>query len=347
MVMKPMVLSHKRHAVLVYCLEQHTAPVDHSTHFRLYPLNPDEHAAGSPAEIVVVHQFTPAQIDNNIGYYVANELLPLLAESGMATLHDYSEHDLFESYVGAVVCSVEKSERQAWHLFYTNTLAALRNSIAAELSAPATAQMLTPAPGVSTQLRLPRRWTDDIPEEQNFIGNFGAIYQHTLRLIEDTPPNGGSRRTLLDAGTCFGLFALLLASDDVSPVDSIVGCDINTALIQLASDYAQHRQLHNVAFTVADLLGNDIERLGVFDSVTAIHLLEHIEQHQTEQMIANLWKLTGQRLIITVPLEDTPDPRFGHLQAFDQQRLLALGEQVGGICRYFEHCGGWIVIDRC
>ena len=80
--------------------------------------------------------------------------------------------------------------------------------------------------------------------------------------------------------------------------------------------------------------------------VTALHLLEHLEPAQTAQAVAHLWRLTARRLIIAVPLETVPDPRYGHQQVFDRDRLLAIGRTLGGHCDYFEYHGGWLVIDR-
>ncbi len=60
----------------------------------------------------------------------------------------------------------------------------------------------------------------------------------------------------------------------------------------------------------------------------------------------HLWALTSRRLIVAVPLETEPDPRFGHRQVFDLERLVALARCAGGSCRTFEHHGGWLVVDR-
>jgi hypothetical protein len=92
-----------------------------------------------------------------------------------------------------------------------------------------------------------------------------------------------------------------------------------------------------VRFGVSDLLADDIERElaplpARFDVVTALHLLEHLEPAQTEQAVANLWRLTARRLIVAVPLETVPDPRYGHRQVFDRDRLLAMGERSAAIC---------------
>ena len=70
-----MMLSRHRHAVLVNGLEQRAAPLAASAHFQLYALT----AAVPTDELIIVHDFSVAQIDNNLGYYVVSELLPLLA----------------------------------------------------------------------------------------------------------------------------------------------------------------------------------------------------------------------------------------------------------------------------
>jgi hypothetical protein len=156
---------------------------------------------------------------------------------------------------------------------------------------------------------------------------------------------------VLDVATCFGFLPLLLASNRGSErLSGITGCDLNPALVALAGDYARQRRLADVSFIRADILAEDITRefasLGpAFDVVTAIHLLEHLEPEQTLPAMNNLWSLTRRRLIVAVPLETVPDERFGHRQVFDRESLLALGRHTSGCCRYFEHHGGWIVVE--
>jgi 2-polyprenyl-3-methyl-5-hydroxy-6-metoxy-1,4-benzoquinol methylase len=322
--MCPLTLSRQRHGSLVECLAQRAQPVAMSSHFTLYGIDPASTAAADPDEIIVVHDFAPEQIDNNIGCYVAKELLPLLAESrrpDVANGYAYSKQEIFERCVGEIVRSIDGNERRAWHLFYANTLAALQRNGSSRESAA----------------------------KQDFIGDFGAIYRRVLSLAAELP-----HATVLDVATCFGFLPLLLASRRNGAgqrLSRIAGCDLNPALVALADDYARQRQLADVSFVRADILSRDIERelaplAPCFDVVTAIHLLEHLAPEQTRPAMNNLWRLTRQRLIVAVPLEEVPDPRFGHRQVFDREGLLALGRQTGGRCRYFEHHGGWIVIDR-
>jgi SAM-dependent methyltransferase len=321
--MNPLTLSRQRHRMLVECLAQRAQPIAMSSHFTLYGTDPASTAA-YPDDIVVVHDFKPWQIDNDIGSYVANELLPLLAESqgpDAADGYAYSKQEIFERYVGEIVRSSDGNERRAWHLFYDNTLAALQKNGSQKEGAA----------------------------KQNFIRDFGAIYRRVAGLTTEV-----RHSSVLDVATCFGFLPLLLASHYNSggqSRSSIAGCDLNPALVALAEDYARQRRLADVKFIRADILAEDITRefasFGpAFDVVTAIHLLEHLEPEQTLHAMNNLWSLARQRLIVAVPLETVPDPRFGHRQVFDRESLLTLGRHTSGYCRYFEHHGGWIVVDR-
>lgn len=320
-----MMLSRHRHAWLVEGLEQRAAPLAASARFRLYTLN-----STPPAdEFVIVHDFRPAQIDNNLGHHVVTELLPLLATHRHRVDSGYSEQDLFERSVGDIVRSMAGNEGSAWRLFYANTLSATQAS--AGLSEP---------PGAADE------------KATDFISLFGAIYRYALALIqaapaEDAPP------TVLDVATCFGFFPLLLARVRAAggALGEIAGCDLNPALMAFANDFVAHNPTLPVRFDVADILAEDIEREMAplparFDVVTALHLLEHLDVGQTEAALANLWRLAAKRLIVAVPLEAMPDPRYGHRQVFDRERLLTLSQRLGGRQQYFEYHGGWLVIDR-
>ncbi len=324
-----MMLSRQHHALLVNCLEQCARPLGASAHFTLYllpPAPPDTFAD----EFIIVHAFDPARIDNNLGYYVVTELLPLLAANQNNIVSaDYSEQDIFERSVGDIVRSMAGDEHRAWRLFYDNTLAVLQTSAG---------------------LRQPRGLPDETATD--FIGHFGAIYRRSLDLIEALPAAPQSL-TVLDMATCFGFFPLLLARSRESSdkLGDITGGDLNPALVGFANDYARHCHHDQVRFGTADILADDIEREMAplparFDVATALHLLEHLEPWQTETAVANLWRLTARRLIIAIPLEETPDPRFGHRQVFDRTRLSAIGRQLGGNYHYDEYHGGWLVVDR-
>ncbi len=313
--MVPLVLSPWRHAALTACLAGNLPATAGSQHFTVYRLEPAPHTPAAGPELVVVHSFRPEQIDNNLGFYVANELLPLLSAARgrlpeLSSADDPFAHDqqtLFEHCVGAIVRSMDSNEGRAWHRFYVNSLAALEGA------------MQSDEPAI------------------DFIGPFGAIYRRLMDLARGA--------SLLDAGTCFGFLPLLLARRGTPP-DRIVGCDLDAALVGFANAYARRAGLASVSFTVADLLGDDLARLGQFDTVTCVHVLEHLAPEQTLSALRALWQLTARRLIVTVPLEEQPDPRFGHRQTFTTERLAILGRELGGRFQTFELHGCWLVVDR-
>jgi ubiquinone/menaquinone biosynthesis C-methylase UbiE len=162
-------------------------------------------------------------------------------------------------------------------------------------------------------------------------------------------PDGPMRPfNVLDVATCFGFFPLLMAQQRVSTLENlteVVGWDLNPALVDLANDFARQRRCTEVGFELTDILADNMPERS-FDVVCAIHLLEHLESEQTAKALANLWRLTGQRLIVAVPFEEIPDARFGHRQVFDRLRLQTLGRQLGGDYDCFEDHGGWLVVDR-
>lgn len=318
--MSPLTFAQCRHGVLIHLLADRAPPVARSNRFSVWSLGAD--ACDDADDIIVVHDFLPEEIDNNIGGYVADELMPLLARVPVRPAtngYAYSEQEVFERYVGAIVRSVDGNERRAWHRFYDNTLSALRRSMPLSLDN-----------GVS-----------------DFNACARAFYARVAELTREM-----AAESLLDVATCFGFLPLYLAADgQAGSLQRIVGCDLNTALVALAEDYRRTRDIPAVSFIRADILAADVHRdlvaNGVsFDVVTAIHLLEHLTPADCAVAVANLWALTGRRLIIAVPFEAVADQRFGHLQVFDEARLRALGQSIGGRCRYFEHHGGWLIADR-
>lgn len=321
--MSPLTLARHRHAILLQSLTNRAEPLARSRRFTVWGLSDDAgNIADAAEDIVVVHDFRPEEIDNNIGGYVADELMPLLARLPRAPAvngYAYSEQEIFERYVGAIVRSIDGNERRAWHRFYDNTLSALRR----------------PAP----------------PTLDNGVADFNACARAFFLRVADLTREVAAE-SLLDVATCFGFLPLSLAADGMAgTLRQIVGCDLNTALVALADDYRRSRKIETVSFVQADILAAAVRRaLSVdgraFDVVTAIHLLEHLTAEQCAVAVANLWALTGRRLIIAVPFEDVADPRFGHRQVFDEARLRALGRSVDGHCHYSEHHGGWLIIDR-
>jgi hypothetical protein len=310
------VLSRVRHRSLIEPLVQRASPVRQRGPFSLYWLNaPEDCDAQRGPELLIVHDLAPERIDNNIGRYVLEDLLPMIeqvrAENGGAaiyTLPSGTTHEVYTALVGLVVWSVHADIEVAWRWFYQNTLDALADR------------------------------SSDVDDAADFIGPFRNIYQHVADLW-----TGDS---LLDVGTSHGFLPLLLGrSARARRADGVCGVDKNPFLIGLARAQAVEQGLP-VRFDELDLFGSAADRLPRFDTVTALHLLEHLPADLTEDALGRLWRLTGQRLIVNVPIEAEPTAEFGHEQVFDVPRLEQLGERLDADTRCFEFHGAWLVADR-
>ena len=330
--MPPITLSRQRHGQLVDCLADRIEPVARSRRFTIYHLDPDWPANGfepEPDDIVLVHDFARPEIDNNIARHVAEELLPLLADSVCLGAGTRYHQEIFERFVGEIVRSMDGSERRAWHLFYDNTLAALERAGRGHRGTDC---------------------TNSVPVD--YIADFAAIYRQVTELVSEIRATA-----VLDVASCFGFLPLLLASGAWAneaqghALRRVVGCDCNSALVSLAQDYARERELDDARFVCVDILETGaVQELSSlassYDVVTAIHFLEHLEPAETALAMDVLWSLTRHRLIVAVPVEDVPDVRFGHRQVFTQESLNALGQRGDGTYRCFELHGAWLVIDR-
>jgi hypothetical protein len=150
----------------------------------------------------------------------------------------------------------------------------------------------------------------------------------------------------------FGFLPLLVAERFPS-LQRVVGIDISTDSFPLVRAIAEERRLNTVHFTQADLLADDFCALGCFDTVTALHVLEHFDEVEMERVLVNLLAVTAQRLLLAVPYEPGEmETAYGHRQLFSRARLEAVGhwclERLGGGGRmWVEDCaGGLLVVER-
>jgi len=176
------------------------------------------------------------------------------------------------------------------------------------------------------------------------IGSFATQYKRICELC--------AGRSFLDAGCESGFLPLLIA-ERIPFMERVVGVDIRSDMFDIVSKLAEERDLTNVSFVQADLLANDFETLGKFDTVTAIGVIEHFSESDMYRVLANLLKVTGQRLILIVPYEDEPEPVYAHQQVFSRDKLQSIGEwcvdELQGKGRiWLEECvGGLLLIQRC
>lgn len=212
----------------------------------------------------------------------------------------------FERCFAGVVLSSAPDSGDAWHAFYKNTLSRLQQV------ASGSYRGLGSGP----------------------VSVFGRIYEHARGLVVGS--------SLLDVGTCFGFFPLSLQRSE-PPID-ITALDISAPILELARGVAASRhQEEPVKFLCCDAHSLPFAS-GSFDTVTALHVLEHLEPSSASRVLQEMCRVARRRVIIAVPLEDEPDPAYDHVQSFDREVLINLGEGTGWRCGFEDYLGGWLVL---
>ena len=208
-----------------------------------------------------------------------------------------------------------RDQRAIWRHFCLNTLERLRDQIA---------------------------YPPSMPPQVSYIAPFATIYQRVFDLY--------TGQSFLDVGCSFGFLPVLMA--ERVPGIYIVGCDNNPDAISLSTDLAKITGVRHVTFILQDVLHTTILDLGTFDTVAALHLLEHIPERDLPMVFIHLLRMTSKRLVIAVPYEQQAISAYGHEQVFTQEKLKQWGqwcvESIGGSSRYWceDVAGGLLVVDR-
>ncbi len=147
---------------------------------------------------------------------------------------------------------------------------------------------------------------------------------------------------LIDLGSCFGFFPLRMQrlGFDVLATDlSVPTMDLLRRVSRPPAPHSAHPGLRRRACPLPD---------GAADTVTALHLLEHLDRVTGEQVLAEALRLARRRVVVAVPFEDEPQACYGHIRRFDTAELARLGAQFppGVRATVTEFHGGWLVLDR-
>ena len=176
------------------------------------------------------------------------------------------------------------------------------------------------------------------------VDEFGIIYKRVLQLLVGD--------SVLDAGCSFGFLPLLLAEFAPS-IKHISGIDIQTDSFTTVRAIAQERGFTHVEFKQADLLSDEMSASGNYDTVLALHVLEHFNEADMYRVLDHLLKATTQRLIVAVPYEPgEAEIAYGHEQLFTSVKLESIAQwcldQSGNAgFMWCEECaGGLLVIDK-
>lgn len=172
---------------------------------------------------------------------------------------------------------------------------------------------------------------------------FAPVYRRAETLIREA-----ATRTLLDLGTCFGFLPLRVSDGAAGPDVAVRAADISGPTCHLLG-LISARLARPVPVLVCDAAAVPLPDASV-DTVTALHLLEHLDAGRARAVLHEAMRLARRRVVIAVPLESEPDAVYGHVRTLDLAALAATGEQAAttGPWRPWveEHHGGWLVLDR-
>jgi hypothetical protein len=133
---------------------------------------------------------------------------------------------------------------------------------------------------------------------------------------------------------------------------SIVGVDSRLDAIHLSQNMAALTHHQDLTFVHLDLLSpRFVEEVGTFDSVTAIHLLEHLPEAQLPLTFGHLLQVTRHRLMIAVPYETKATQAYGHEHVFTRETLERWGkwrvDSLEGVAGFWceDVAGGLLIID--
>lgn len=163
------------------------------------------------------------------------------------------------------------------------------------------------------------------------LAAYAPVHAHVASLVGSGP--------VLELGSCFGFLSLQLATR--APVTA---SDVTPNTVRLLA-------------RVAPRLGVDLDTLicdaarvprrdRTFETVLAVHLLEHLEPEHGAAVVAEMQRLASDRVVVAVPFEEEPTAAYGHVRTFDLATLHEIGRASGWHHTTYELHGGWLVLDR-
>ncbi|MET8022353.1 mycofactocin oligosaccharide methyltransferase MftM [Streptomyces decoyicus] len=184
----------------------------------------------------------------------------------------------------------------------------------------------------NTLARIRECWQDPSPAGHSSIAGFAPVYRRTLELV--------APGAVLDMGACFGFLALLLAERGHN---TVIASDLTAGTMRLLAAVADAWRLPVETMT-CDAARVPLPDRSV-DTVTAIHLLEHVDPSYGAAVVREALRLARRRVVVAVPFEDEPTAAYGHVRCFDRGQLVDLGRGTGLPFTVTDFHGGWLVLD--
>lgn len=250
---------------------------------------------------------------NEVDNNIGHYLMQELAPVGLI----FTDKDFGSALIAIVISVMPDNPVEAWNLFSLNTLQRLREKL---------------------------RDLKSAPDEKDFITPFAHIYHRLLELKVG--------KSLLDVGCACAFWPVLVAEHAQTDNERIVGVDSRRDAIAISNNLATATNITYLEFIQADLLAQEFMQLGLFDTVTAIALLEHLSVDEIPEAFEHLLSVTRHRLIISVPYEEQATLAYGHQQVFTRERLEQWGqwciESLEGRGHFWceDVMGGLLVVER-
>jgi Methyltransferase domain len=164
---------------------------------------------------------------------------------------------------------------------------------------------------------------------------FAPIHQRAASLVVG--------RTLVDLGSCFGFFPLRMSAAGFD----VTATDLSQPTMALLDRMCVplRRPVRTIGCNAVDVPLAD----GAADTVTVLHLLEHVDASTADAVIDEALRLARRRVIVAVPFEDVPRACYGHVQRFDPAILRGIADARRSArlsASVDEFHGGWLVFDR-
>ncbi|WP_293240867.1 mycofactocin oligosaccharide methyltransferase MftM [Mycolicibacterium sp.] len=164
---------------------------------------------------------------------------------------------------------------------------------------------------------------------------FAPVHEHAASLIVGTD--------IVDLGSCFGFFPLRLAAAGLR----VTATDLSGPTMDLLDRVSGplRRTVRTLRCDAARVPLPD----GAADTVTVLHLLEHLDAASAGSVLREAVRLARRRVIVAVPFEDVPRACYGHVQRFDDGvlRVIADAWRASGVrAGVHEYHGGWLILDR-
>lgn len=162
---------------------------------------------------------------------------------------------------------------------------------------------------------------------------FGPVHHRARSLLVGA--------SVLEMGSCFGFLALQCAQDGYA----VTACDICPGALELLGAAAA-----DLGADVTTLLG-DARALPCppdsVDTVTLIHLLEHLDDADVHAAVGEALRVARRRVVIAVPYETEPAAHFGHRLRLTETDLRRWAEPWPDChAAIINDHGGWLVLDH-